>query len=79
MKDIYALHMSLFDATVSQVVKDVSDDTMVPVPNRSSADYCKIFSLVERKELFWHLPWKSGFEYLPTELRLNDILDKVGF
>ncbi|CAB3977504.1 Hypothetical predicted protein [Paramuricea clavata] len=66
--------MSLFDASVNQVVKDVSDKTLVAVPNRCSADYCKIFSLIERKTRPWHLPWKSEYKYIPTELTLNDVL-----
>lgn len=69
--------MSLFDATVSQVVKDVSDKTLVPVPNRCSADYCKILSLVQRKTRSWHWPWKSAYKYIPTELTLNDVLVEV--
>ena len=69
--------MSLFDATVSQVVKDVSDKTLVPVPNRSSADYCKILWLVERKTRSWHLPWKSAYKFIPAKLSLNDVLVEV--
>ena len=69
--------MSLFDATVDQVVKDASKKTLIPVPSRSSADYCKITSLVERKTRSWHLPWKSPYKYLPTELMLNDVLVEV--
>ncbi|XP_028402809.1 uncharacterized protein LOC114525619 [Dendronephthya gigantea] len=68
--------MSLFDATVSQVVKDVSHDTLVPVRNRCAADYCKLMSLVERKTRCWHLPWKSKYKYIPAETTLNDILTK---
>jgi hypothetical protein len=72
--------MSLFDASVHQVVKDVSDKTnLVAVPNRCSADYCKIFSLIERKTRPWHLPWKSEYKYIPTELTLNDVLIEVGY
>ena len=71
--------MSLFDATVRQVVKDVSDKTLIPVPNRCSADDCKILSLVERKTRSWHLPWKSAYKYIPAELTLNDVLVEVIF
>ena len=66
--------MSLFDATVSQIVKDVSDQTLIPVPCRNLADYCKITWLVQRKTRSWHLPWKSAYKYIPTEFKLNDIL-----
>ena len=69
--------MSLFDATVSQIVKDVSDKTLVPVPCRNLADYCKITWLVQRKTRSWHLPWKSAYKYIPTKLTLNDILTEV--
>ena len=71
--------MSLFGATVAQVVKDVGDEDVIAVNDRNTADYCKIFSLVVRKQHFWRLPWASKFDYVPTEISLLDILEEVKY
>lgn len=69
--------MSLFDAAVAQVVKDVGDKTLIPVSDRSSSEYSKIFFVVECKTYPWHLPWKPSKKYIPCKVDLNDLLVEV--
>ena len=71
--------MSLFDAAVEQVVKDVGKENVIAVKDRNMADYCKIWMLVVRKEHSWYWPWKPKYKYVPTEVTLIDILTEVRF
>ena len=61
----------MFEAAVVKLVKSVSNNDLEPVPDLYSAEFCKPWKIVVRKEkkYFW-----NHTKFVPTQFSLPDII-----